>query len=185
MVAGACNVDAAIAEARVFRSQAFVQKTYSRSAATKLHNYHRVYTATAYRPVPVKTSRLIPIVFPPRGTTEERMSRYIVRHKSLVAWTSVLILMVTVGAWVFAEQQGQATNGRLSAFLSFSAPAGNRPATTDTVIDGVRGAILPNGRLVTPAGNEINLQAPKPFGLALSPDGRRWRRSIAAPDRSR
>ena len=97
------------------------------------------------------------------------MSRYIVRHKSLVVWTSVL--MVMVGAWVFAEQQGQATNGRLSAFLSFSAPAGNRPATTDTVIDGVRAAILPNGRLVTPAGTEINVQAPKPFGLALSPDG--------------
>ena len=97
------------------------------------------------------------------------MSRYIVRHKSLVVWISVL--MVMVGAWVFAEQQGQATNGRLSAFLSFSAPAGNRPATTDTVIDGVRAAILPNGRLVTPAGTEINVQAPKPFGLALSPDG--------------
>ena len=33
-------------------------------------------------------------------------------------------------------------------------------------------AILPNGRLVTPAGVEVNVQAPKPFGLALSPDGR-------------
>ena len=62
--------------------------------------------------------------------------------------------------------------GRLSDFLRFSAPAGNRPATTDTVIDGVRAAILPNGRLVTPAGTEVNVQAPKPFGLALSPDGR-------------
>ena len=38
------------------------------------------------------------------------MSRYIVRHKSLVVWISVL--MVMVGVWVFAEQQGQATNGR-------------------------------------------------------------------------
>jgi len=32
--------------------------------------------------------------------------------------------------------------------------------------------VLPNGRLVTPAGTEVNVQAPKPFGLALSPDGR-------------
>ena len=28
-----------------------------------------------------------------------------------------------------------------------------------------------NGRLITPAGTEVNVQAPKPFGLALSPDG--------------
>src|SRR5262249_31205160 len=63
------------------------------------------------------------------------------------------------------------SDGRLSDFLNFSAPAGNRPATTDTVIDGVRAAILPNGRLVTPAGTEVNVQAPKPFGMALSPDG--------------
>src|SRR5262249_6427745 len=64
------------------------------------------------------------------------------------------------------------SDGRLSDFLGFSAPAGNRPATTDTVIDGVKAAILPNGRLVTPAGTEVNVQAPKPFGLALSPDGK-------------
>ena len=60
---------------------------------------------------------------------------------------------------------------RFSDFVRFSAPAGDRPATTDTVIDGVRAAVLPNGRLVTPAGTEVNVQAPKPFGLALSPDG--------------
>ena len=75
--------------------------------------------------------------------------------------------------------------GALSDFLRFSAPAGNRPATTNTVIDGVSAAVLPNGRLVTPAGTEVNVQAPKPFGLALSPDGRCWRRSTAAPRRSR
>ena len=63
-------------------------------------------------------------------------------------------------------------DGRLSDFLNFSAPAGTRPATTNTVIDGVSAAVLPNGRLVTPAGKEVNVQAPKPFGLALSPDGR-------------
>jgi hypothetical protein len=35
----------------------------------------------------------------------------------------------------------------------------------------VSAAVLPNGRLVTPAGTEVSVRAPKPFGLALSPDG--------------
>jgi DNA-binding beta-propeller fold protein YncE len=79
-------------------------------------------------------------------------------------------LMLVVGVWVFAAAHGE-NDGRSSDFLQFSAPAGNRPATTNTTVDGVSAAILPNGRLVTPAGVEVNVQAPKPFGLALSPDG--------------
>ena len=71
---------------------------------------------------------------------------------------------------MFAAAHGE-SGGRSSDFLQFSAPAGNRPATTNTTVDGVSAAILPNGRLVTPAGVEVNVQAPKPFGLALSPDG--------------
>src|SRR5262245_50224682 len=78
-------------------------------------------------------------------------------------------VMVLVGVLVMAAHDGP--DGRSSDFLRFSAPSGNRPATTDTVIDGVRAAVLPNGRLVTPAGLEVNVQAPKPFGMALSPDG--------------
>jgi len=53
----------------------------------------------------------------------------------------------------------------------FRAPAGNLPASLDTQIDGIHAAVLPNGRLVTPAGVEVNVTAPKPFGLALSADG--------------
>jgi len=60
---------------------------------------------------------------------------------------------------------------RASRFVKFQAPAGDRPATRDTTVDGVQGSILPNGRFLTPAGIEIDIQAPKPFGLALSPDG--------------
>src|SRR5262245_49168710 len=96
------------------------------------------------------------------------MGRYVVRHKTKVAL--LCALMVIVAVWVVAADRGE-SEGRSSDFLSFSAPAGNRPATTNTVIDGVSAAILPNGRLVTPAGIEVNVQAPKPFGLALSPDG--------------
>ena len=59
-----------------------------------------------------------------------------------------------------------------SRFLSFRAPAGDRPTTVSTTIDGRSGAILPNGRFVTPAGTEVGVGAPKPFGLAVSPDER-------------
>jgi len=39
------------------------------------------------------------------------------------------------------------------------------------MLDGRAGAILPNGRFVSPAGIDVSVGAPKPFGLALSPDG--------------
>src|SRR5262249_54332984 len=84
--------------------------------------------------------------------------------------TAVLLVISCVAVYSIKANDGH--DARLSNFLSFSAPAGNRPASTDTVVDGVRAAILPNGRLVTPAGTEVNVQAPKPFGMALSPDGR-------------
>src|SRR5262245_22952515 len=99
---------------------------------------------------------------------EETMRQYVVRHRTLVGLTSGLI--VFVGVCVIAAQRFD-SDGHFSGFLRFSAPAGNRPATIDTVVDGVSAAVLPNGRLVTPAGIEVNVQAPKPFGLALSPDG--------------
>jgi len=53
----------------------------------------------------------------------------------------------------------------------FRAPAGERPASRDTTIDGTKAAILPSGRLVTPLGREFDVGAPKPFGLAVSADG--------------
>jgi hypothetical protein len=71
-----------------------------------------------------------------------------------------------------AEADRDSSTARRSDFLTFSAPAGERPATTETIIDGLKAAILPNGRLITPAGVEANVEAPKPFGLALSPDGK-------------
>ena len=96
------------------------------------------------------------------------MHQYVVRHRTLAALVGVLL--VFVAAWVVAARRGEA-EGRFSDFVRFSAPAGDLPATTDTTIRGVRAAVLPNGRLVTPAGTEVNVLAPKPFGLALSPDG--------------
>jgi DNA-binding beta-propeller fold protein YncE len=100
------------------------------------------------------------------------MARYFVQHAKLtIAIGTAIVLGVVAGGWRVSAARG-GHDGGLSDFLRFSAPAGNRPATTDTVIDGVRAAVLPNGRLVTPAGVEVNVQAPKPFGMALSPNGR-------------
>ena len=70
-----------------------------------------------------------------------------------------------------AIQSSTPSTSRGSQFASFHAPAGNQPTTLATTIDGRSGAILPNGRFVTPAGTEVSVGAPKPFGLALSPDG--------------
>src|SRR5215471_7916926 len=102
------------------------------------------------------------------------MSRYFSQHRSFVALTTVAAIVtaiVALEAWTIAAQQG-GHDSRLSHFLRFSAPAGTRPATTNAIVDGVSAAVLPNGRLVTPAGVEVNVQAPKPFGMALSPNGR-------------
>jgi DNA-binding beta-propeller fold protein YncE len=96
------------------------------------------------------------------------MGQYMVRHKALVGAISVVLMLAAVIAVAGSRDEGE---GGFSRFLRFAAPAGTRPATTNTVIDGVSAAVLPNGRLLTPAGVEVNVQAPKPFGLALSPDG--------------
>ena len=62
-------------------------------------------------------------------------------------------------------------NEEQSQTIHFRAPAGDLPTTREIFIEGFRAAILPNGRFITPAGIEVNVDAPKPFGLALSPDG--------------
>ena len=78
--------------------------------------------------------------------------RHLARNRTLAALTGVSVVMglFAVRGWTAAAQRG-GRDGRLSDFLQFSAPAGNRPASTDTIVNGVRAAILPNGRLVTPA----------------------------------
>ena len=63
-----------------------------------------------------------------------------------------------------------------SRFLDFRAPAGDWPTALAATLDGRSGAILPNGRFVTPAGVEVGLDAPKPFGLACRPTNGRWPR---------
>jgi DNA-binding beta-propeller fold protein YncE len=58
-----------------------------------------------------------------------------------------------------------------SQSIRYKAPAGSLPVTLHIPVDGYDGAVLPNGRFVTPVGTEFAVGAPKPFGLALSADG--------------
>lgn len=58
------------------------------------------------------------------------------------------------------------SSGRDGREQNHSAPAGSEVTRIDR--DGE--TIIPNGRLLTPAGNNVTV-APHPFGLALSPDG--------------
>ena len=97
------------------------------------------------------------------------MGRFVVGHKSQVA----LVDCSRRAGWSLGlGGASRRADGHSSDFLRFSAPAGDRPATTNTMVDGMSTAVLPNGRLVTPAGIEVSVDAPKPYGLALSPDGR-------------
>jgi DNA-binding beta-propeller fold protein YncE len=73
-------------------------------------------------------------------------------------------------ASTLATLAGQSGAGG-SKSIYFSAPAGTLPTTRTIDIDGYNAAVLPNGRLVTPVGIEVALDAPKPYGMALSPDG--------------
>ena len=57
-------------------------------------------------------------------------------------------------------------------FTDLAAPAGARIATRSVRIDGYNAAILPNGRLLTPVGFEVNVDAPNAFGMAVTYDGK-------------
>jgi DNA-binding beta-propeller fold protein YncE len=70
-----------------------------------------------------------------------------------------------------ADEKDKDKDEPQSNAVFMKAPAGNLPATQHVTIDGLDAAVLPNGRIVTPTGVEVSVGAPKPFGLAVSPDG--------------
>jgi DNA-binding beta-propeller fold protein YncE len=74
---------------------------------------------------------------------------------------AVVISLVTV--FGVASDNSQA--------VKYKAPAGTLPATLHVPVGGYDGAVLPNGRFVTPVGTEFAVGAPKPFGMAVSADG--------------
>src|SRR5262245_19442152 len=97
------------------------------------------------------------------------------RKHTLITSLAVAVTLAGLAGWVIslgtsvsAQPDGGAGGSKL---LDFGAPAGDLPATRHIAIDGYDGAVLPNGRLITPAGREVAVNAPKPFGLALAPNG--------------
>lgn len=99
-----------------------------------------------------------------------------IRAAKMVASTAFALHCAWTPQFVQAEEFSGPEKDRprtgKSDSVSFKAPAGELPAVREISIDGYRGAVLPNGRLITPVGAEVNVDAPKPFGLALSPDGK-------------
>jgi DNA-binding beta-propeller fold protein YncE len=77
----------------------------------------------------------------------------------------------TFTAAVFAASFLMAVQPVLAQSNRYKAPAGKLPAIRHVQIGSYDAAVLPNGKLVTPVGVETVVGAPKPFGLALSPDG--------------
>ncbi len=85
------------------------------------------------------------------------------RRITLLAGISAIAFAITV-APVRADEDDHPT--------ALRAPAGNLPTSRHVAVDGFDAAVLPNGRIVTPLGSEVAVGAPKPFGMAVSPDGR-------------
>src|SRR5262245_5352322 len=97
------------------------------------------------------------------------------RYRPLIAPVALAAAVAGLAGWAITQgtlaSDGQDHNSGDSKAVQFSAPAGDLPATRHINLDGFDAAVLPNGRLVTPAGREVAVNAPKPFGLALAPNG--------------
>jgi DNA-binding beta-propeller fold protein YncE len=80
-----------------------------------------------------------------------------------------LLLLVVLSAGGAVSQPDDDPNVIPGSLMT--APAGDEVTTREIVIDGISAAILPNGRRITPAGVEVSVDAPKPYGLVLAPAG--------------
>jgi DNA-binding beta-propeller fold protein YncE len=86
-----------------------------------------------------------------------------------------LFVLVSLGdqlAALSGDHDADSPETTARQFPNLKAPAGNLPDDQHVPIGGYDGAVIPNGRVITPAGIEVSVAAPKPFGMALSPDGK-------------
>src|SRR5262245_43010441 len=86
-----------------------------------------------------------------------------------IVMPAFLVLAVFLPTLIRVDGQGGL--GGDSKAITFRAPAGDLPASRIINFGGLSGAVLPNGRFITPVGVELSAKAPKPYGMALSPDG--------------
>ncbi len=87
------------------------------------------------------------------------------------SWIGTILLGAAAGL-TFGAGPADVPAPGVPTSLRYEVPAGNRPSTRNTTIDGMSGAVINNGRVITPVGTEVAVGAPKPFGLALAPNGR-------------
>jgi len=96
------------------------------------------------------------------------------RRKQFAAGMVPLVICLIAVIYAFGVQGyygRRAEDARRSRAITLKAPAGKWPAGQEIIVNGYRGVVLPNGRLITPVGTEISVMAPKPYGMALSADG--------------
>jgi YVTN family beta-propeller protein len=86
-------------------------------------------------------------------------------------WLAAAFLLALPVAGHAASPESHGDRDRDGRRGLMRAPAGDEVATRETIIDGQHAAILPSGRLITPAGTEVSVEAPKPYGLVLAPGG--------------
>ena len=100
------------------------------------------------------------MIYPKQSSLTPRTTKlsFLLRFALLTAATSGIFTAVV-----------QAADNSQS--IKYKAPAGTLPATLHVPVGSYDGAVLPNGRFVTPVGTEFAVGAPKPFGLAISADG--------------
>src|SRR5262249_48825385 len=101
--------------------------------------------------------------------------RPVMTHRTVVAPVALAAAVAGLAGWAITQatiaSDGQDRVSVESKVTEFSAPTRDLPATRHINIDGFDAAVLPNGRLITPAGREVAVNAPKPFGIALAPNG--------------
>src|SRR5262245_48822988 len=81
---------------------------------------------------------------------------------------AVLVAALLATLALMAGRQGGSDSNQQ---VNLKAPAGTLPASREVNLGTFKGAVLPNGRFITPVGIELSARAPKPYGMALSPDG--------------
>src|SRR5260221_5874916 len=106
-----------------------------------------------------------------RRTTVQHQGRLRTIVKSTVPATIACGVLARYGLAGSGEKEAALSAGKSDSVYS-RAPAGELPTLREINIEGYQGAVLPNGRLITPLGAEVNIDAPKPFGMALSADGK-------------
>jgi len=96
-------------------------------------------------------------------------------HQVVPAISTILFTVQPIGsrlAALSAAEKASTSDRPAVSTPNLTAPAGDLPNTRHVSVDGLDGAVISTGRFVTPVGVEVEVGAPKPYGMALSLDGK-------------